>query len=332
VKHRRRLAGAATNMELKELRSLVALSELGSITTTAGKLHLSPAAIHKQLKVLEDELGVRLYEKIGRRLQLTQAADLLLPYMKELLAQHDAALSALAEWKGMKRGVVRIGAGPAMSSYILPPLLKRFRRAYPAIDLFVQSGNTVFLLESLGKGSLDLAMLISSDLMEGPGFQVDAHWDFEMVLVSHLRNAPRHCRLADLRRFPFILYQKGSRMEEAIDRYFAGHGCRPRVTMTFDNAEAIKAMIQAGFGVSMLPLWIVDSDLRHRRLSLIRQQEPPLISRIALVSRKSSYVPQPIQAFINEAKRIEWRSPRLTTAHASSFTKGDASLKTIQLP
>lgn len=300
-------------MELKELRSLVALSESGSITRTAEKLHLCPAAIHKQLKVLEDVLGVRLYEKFGRRLQLTQAADVLLPYAKEMLAQHDSAMSAVAEWKGMKRGVIRIGAGPAMSSYILPPLLKRFRRSYPNVDLFVQTGNTVFLQECLGKGALDLALLISSDLQEGPNFHVNAAWDFEMVVVSHLRQAPRHCSLADLQKLPFILYQKGSRMEAGIDRYFAANNFRPRVIMTFDNADSIKAMTRAGLGVAMLPMWIVDTELRNRRLFAIRQAEAPLFLKIALLSRRSKHVPQPIQAFIAMMKAVEWKRPRLTS-------------------
>ncbi len=316
-------------MELKELRSLVVLSNLGSITRTAEKLHLSPAAIHKQLRVLEGNLGVRLYEKMGRSLQLTQTAEFLLPYLKEILAQHDAALSALAEWKGMKRGLVRIGAGPAMSSYILPPLLKNFRRAFPDIDLFVQSGNTRFLLESLGEGSLDLVLIISSDLLEGPTFQVNAYWDFELVLVSHHRQAPRRCRLKDLQRFPFILFQEGSRMEQAIDRYFAGAGFRPRVIMRFDNAEAIKAMIQTGLGMSILPLWIADADLRHGRLSLIRQEEAPLLSRIALVSRKSSYVPQAVQSFIDQARDSQWKHPRLATdvARRHRATEPDEAAK-----
>ncbi|HEX2710813.1 MAG TPA: LysR family transcriptional regulator [Candidatus Acidoferrales bacterium] len=304
-------------MNLKELRSLVALVELGSITATAEKLYLSPAAIHKQLKVLEDELGVRLYEKIGRRLQLTQPTEILLPYLKEVLAQHDAAIAALAEWKGMKRGLIRIGAGPAMSSYIVPPLLKQFRRAFPDVDLFVQSGNTPSLLESLGHGSIDLALLISPDLTEGPAFQVDAHWDFEMLLVSHMRHVPRRCELGELGRYPFILYQKGSRMEKSVDRYFAANDFSPRVIMRFDNAEAIKAMTQAGLGISMLPLWIIDAELKSGRLAAIRQKEPPLFSKIALLSRKSSYVAQAVQAFIDQTRKFEWNRPRLATESKS---------------
>lgn len=302
------------NVELKELRSLVVLSELGSITLTAQRLHLSPAAIHKQLKVLEDELQVRLYEKIGRRLQLTQPAEILLPYWKDLLAQHDAARAALEEWKGMKRGIVRIGTGPTLGSFILPVLLRAFRRAFPDIDLVVETGNTPVLLGRLNEGALDLALLVSSDLLEGPTLRVEAYWEFELVLVSRLRHAPRRCRLEELHGFPFILFQKGSRMEEPIDRYFAAYGFRPRTIMRLDNAEAIKAMIRTGLGISMLPMWIVDSDLKQRRLGLIRQTEPPLLSKLALVSRISSFVPRAVQAFIAQAQKTVWRFPRLATA------------------
>lgn len=298
-------------MDLRESRSLIALAELGSISLAAGQLHLSPAAIHKQLKALEAELGVRLYEKAGRHLHLTQASDILLPYLRELVVQHDSALSALEEWKGMRRGLVRIGAGPTISSYLLPPLLKRFRKAHPGIELLVETGNTPVLLENLGNGSIDLALLVSSDLLEGRAFSVEVYWDFELVLVSHLRQAARRPRLADLKNSRFILFRKGSRMEEPIDRYFAGHGFDPQVSMRFDNAEAIKAMIYAGLGISMLPVWIVDKDIRQGRLNLIRQAEPPLLSKIALVSRRSSFVPQVVQGFVAEARKLEWRSPRL---------------------
>lgn len=99
-------------MEFRELRSLVTLAELASITLTAEKLCLSPGAIHKQLKALEQELGVRLYERVGRRLQLTQATEVVLPYLKEMLEQCDSALAALGEWRGMKRGWCASERGP----------------------------------------------------------------------------------------------------------------------------------------------------------------------------------------------------------------------------
>jgi len=299
-------------MDLRELRSLVTLAKLGSLAKAAGSLHLSAAAIHKQLKVLETELGVQLYEKVGRNLKLTQAAEILLPYSKDLLAQHDAALGAMEEWKGLKRGVVRIGAGPTISSYILPRMLKQFRRAFPRVDLFVETGNSIGLIERLGNGSLDLALLVSSQLPEPANLTVEASWDIEFVLVSNLRQVPRRCRIRDLQKFPFILFQKGSRIETLIDRYFREINFQPTVIMTFDNAEAIKAMIGTGLGISMLPFWIVDADLRKGAFSLIRQQEHPLLSKLELVSRKSTYVPKPVKAFVEVAREFKCRSPHLT--------------------
>ncbi len=293
----------------------MALSQLGTITRVAEHLHLSPAAIHKQLKTLEEGLGVSLYEKNGRRLQLTQATAVLLPYLNEMLAQCDSALSALEEWRGNKRGLVRIGAGPTISSYILPSMLKKFRTAHSGVELLIQTGNTQVLLENLGKGEIDLALLVSCDLIEAERFSVEAHWDFELVLVSHQRQMSRRPKLADLRNSRFILFPTGSRMQQPIDRYFAAHGFEPNVIMRFDNAEAIKAMIRTGLGISMLPMWIVDKDLKSRRLTLLRQQEPTLRSKIALISRRSSYVAHPVRAFIAQARQIDWKNPRLVAEH-----------------
>jgi DNA-binding transcriptional LysR family regulator len=317
-------------MEMHELRSLIALAELGSLAAVAQKLHLSPAAIHKQFRALEDSLGVRLYERFGRQLKLTRAAEVLLPYCREMLAQHEAALGALAEWKGLKQGVVRIGAGPTLSSYLLPALLRKFRRILPGVDLYVETGNSAGLIEGVGNGQFDLAMLVSSQFREEPNLAVEASWDVEYVLVSNLRNVPRHCAISALLPFPFILYSKGSRIEDLIDRYFAEIGFQPKVIMTFDNAEAIKAMIRTGLGISMLPMWIVDGDLKRGALSLIRQRERRLFSKVELASRKSNYLPGAVQAFVQMARTFRFRSPRLiyqsgASAHLRDSPKGPGS-------
>lgn len=299
-------------MELKELRSLLALSELGSISLAAGHLHLSPPAIHKQLKTLESELGVRLYEKVGRQLHLTQAAEVLLPYLKDLLAQYESALTAVEEWKGMKRGLVRIGTGP--SAYVLPAILKKFRRAYPGVELMVETGNTPVLLEALNRGELDLVLLVSADLVEKRDYLVEMSWDFELVMVSHSKQAKARPKLTDLSYLRFILFRKGSRMQDPIDHYFAANGFEPNVIMRFDNSEFVRSMVRAGLGVSVLPSWVVDRDLKERHLHLVRHSGPPLQSKIALVRRKSSFVPQPVQAFITIARSLEAKHlPLLTT-------------------
>jgi len=285
-------------MDLRELRSLVALADLGGIARASEKLHLSAPAIHKQLKLLEAELGIQLYEKVGRKLHLTQAAEILLPYSRDLLAGHDGAIAALQEWKGLERGIVRVGAGPATSVYLLPGLLRGYRRAFPKVDLVIETGNSPNLIEKLGNGSLDLALMVSSQFPEEPNLLVEQSWDMEFVLVCNLADVPRRCKMSDLKRFPFILFRKGSRMQNAIDRYFSDVNFHPSVIMAFDNADAIKAMLRAGLGISLLPYWIVGDELKKGRLTMIRQRERSLFSKLELVRRKSTYTPGPVAAFI----------------------------------
>jgi DNA-binding transcriptional LysR family regulator len=298
-------------MELRELRSLVALADLGGIARASEKLHLSAPAIHKQLKLLEAELGVRLYQKIGRSLRLTQAAEILLPYSRELLAGHDGAIAALQEWKGLERGIVRVGAGPATSVYLLPDLLREYRRAYPKVDLVIETGNSPSLIEKLGNGSLDLALMVSSQLPEEPNLFVEQSWDMQFVLVCNLPNVPRRCKISELKNFSFILFRKGSRMQNAIERYFNEMDFHPAATMAFDNADAIKAMLRAGLGISLLPFWIVGDDVKNGALTMIRQRECPLFSKLELVRRKSTYTPGPVAAFVELTRVHSFKKLRL---------------------
>jgi DNA-binding transcriptional LysR family regulator len=170
------------------------------------------------------------------------------------------------------------------------------------------------LLDGLNRGALDLALLVSADLVEKDAHCVEASWDFELVMVSRKRHPATRPHLADLRGARFILFRKGSRMQEPIDRYFAAHAFEPNVTMRFDNAEFIRSMVHTGMGIAMLPFWVVQRDIKERRLTLIRPAEPPLHSKIALVRRRSGFVPRPVQSFIESARALDARDLRLLTS------------------
>jgi LysR family hydrogen peroxide-inducible transcriptional activator len=298
-------------METRALRSLVRLSELGTLTRCAEALNLSAAAVHKQLKGLESDLDVRLYERVGRRLRLTQASEVLLPHARNLLADHDMALSAVREWKGAKHGSVRVGTGPTLSSYLLPSLLEEFRRLHPGVELFVETGHIHELVQGLTAGALDVLILVSSRLTEQPTMVVEKEWDYEIVFVSGKRTSTRPRRMACLSNAPFILYKNGGLFESHIDTYFSEARLTPRVAMRFDNAEAIKAMTRLGLGISGLPMWIVDAELRERRLFVIRLEERPLIGQLSLVRRRSGYLPKPVSAFVELAQQWQWKGVRL---------------------
>jgi DNA-binding transcriptional LysR family regulator len=295
-------------MEIRELRSLLYLADLGSLAKTADKLHLTSPAIHKHLKLLEDELGVQLYERAGRNLRLTQAAYVLLPRIRNMLIEYDAAIQELEELKGLRRGLVRIGAGPTFSSYVLPLLLEEFRRNHKEVELFVETGHTPQLLDDLNKGALDLAIIVGSELTAEGDFEIRQEWDFEFVLTAPPGQLPRRCALSKLQAQPFILYRKGSVMENHVDRYFAAYRFHPRVAMRLDNAEAIKAMVKSNLGISLLPFWTVADEVKQRKLTITRLHEPPPIGRLVLVTRKSGHLPHSVEAFIEVAQKWQWKA------------------------
>lgn len=292
-------------MDLRQLRSFVTLAKLKNITKTAEMMNLSAAAVHKQLKNLEEELEAPLYEKIGRRLQLTPAAQVLLPHATDLLMRYESTLEALREWKGAKRAVVRLGSGPGISIALLPELLAEFRALYADIEVVVETGSTVWLIDKLLEGGLDIAIMVSPGT-DGPGparLTEEVSWDFRIVLVTAVADAPRRCSLQDLASVPFILFKSGSQVEKAIDAYMAEHRFHPRVSMRFDNVEAIKAMLKIGPGISLLPQWAVVHEVHDGGLKLIQQTEPPLISRIVIAVRTGGYLSDSARALIETARQ-----------------------------
>jgi DNA-binding transcriptional LysR family regulator len=300
-------------MELRQIYSLVLLAETGSLLRVAQLCHLSPGAVHKQLKALEQELKACLYVRQDGGLRLTQAAQMILPYLREIVGQRDAAVAALADWRQAKRGQVRVGAGPIFSSQLLPALLKRYRRKFPGVDVFVEAGNGPHLREHLLGGSLDLIFDMALGVPGQPNLEMTAQWEARIAFVSAIPGVPVACRLQDLQAVPFILFQKGSPMDELIQGYFNGLSFRPTVIMRSDSAETIRSMVRARLGVSLLFLWNVTADLRSGAVQLLRPDAPPLTSRMALVKLRSSYTPPPVAVFIELARRMQWKDLHLTT-------------------
>ena len=293
------------------MRSLVLLAKYGTIQETAESCHLSPPAVHKHLKTVEKEFGVRIYAKRGGRLELTDAGRLLLQFVREILAQHEAATAAMHDWQGARRGVVRVGAGPSFTTLLLPQLLKRYRHRFPNVDIFVDTATGDHLLHRLRGGHLDLIFDLGSSALEEPGVEVLAQWESPGGFVSGRTNIPNPCDIQQLKRVPFILHQEGTRMERIVEAYFDQIGFRPRVMMRSDSAEAIKAMVRSGLGISVLFYWNIGWEPPKSPLAVLRTNAPPFVSEIALIKTRSHYTAPAVLQFITLAKKMSWKNLHL---------------------
>lgn len=298
-----------SELKLHELRTLDALARSGSIVGTAKALFMSPAAVHKRLELLGEKLGVPVYEVIGHDLRLTDAAKVVLPHVRTLLSHYEAIFSSLREWEGSDRGSIRIATGTTVSVYILPALLEAYRRVAPGVEIVVDTGTTPQVLDSLAEGASDVVITLATARVEEPVYRVQARWESEMVIVTTPERPYGPCALSELATVPFILYRDGSRLGAIVEQYFAQVGFQPRVAMRFDNPETIKAMVRSGLGISVLPRWVVETELTAGRLLRIEQREPPGSVKMALITRRDAYTPRAHQAFLELARGWEWRAP-----------------------
>ncbi len=298
-------------MELRNVRSLVKLAHTGSITRAAADLDLTPAAVHKQLRVLERDLGVKLYQKMGGALHLTEQGKLLLPDLQRLLDDERSVMERAEGSKQLRSGVVRIGSGVSMSACLLPPLLRRFRKQHPGIDIYVEAGNIPALLASLRRGALDVVFLTEEVLGRSRTELVfEAHWQYELVFLAPRRMAPRRCELAGLSKKPFILFGTGFRL---MEKYFEDLGFNPRVTMRFDHADAMRAMAEAGLGIAVVPYWSVPR-AGNASTWILDQKEAPLYGHIGMARLKSAHVPRALQSFLDLAKECGFPPARMARA------------------
>jgi DNA-binding transcriptional LysR family regulator len=292
-------------MEFREILSFVLLAKSHSILETSRGLCLTPGAVHKHLKTLESELGVRLYEKRDGSLCLTEAGKGILPYFQDILDRRDAAIQATSDWKRETAGVVRVGAGPSFSSLMLPKILSRFSRKYPKVEIFVETGSGSHMRESLQLGTLDLVFDIAYPAVDPDEFTVMAMWESELGIVSARPDLPPHCALSRLASVPFILFQKGSPMQDMIDAHFARIGFQPNVVMRSDSAEAIKAMVKSRLGVALLFLYNATQDIRNGSIRVIHTDKR-LSAGMILLKRKSAFTSRSSLAFATLAGQMSW--------------------------
>ena len=293
-------------MELREIQSFVLLAKSHSILEVARELRLTPGAVHKHLKTLEEELGVRLYERHDGTLRLTAAGEVAFPHFLDVLDRRDAAIRAISDCKEQTAGLIRVGAGPNFSSHMLPRILSKFRHAYPQVEVYVETGNGSHLMESLRNGALDLIFDVAFPDTKPPEFTPMALWESHVGIVSALSDLPAHCRMERLIKVPFILFQKGSRMDAMIDSYFQRISFRPQVVMRSDSAEAIKAMVKSRLGVAMLFLYNANQEFKTGSLRIIHTDAPPLSARMVLLKRDSSYTSKALIAFTKVAQSMNW--------------------------
>ena len=274
------------DLNLVHVRTLQAVVDHGSFSRAAESLHLSQPAVSLHIRQLEERAGHRLLERMGKRAFATKAGEILLEHAVRALDELEAARQSLERLRGVVAGRIRVGTGATASTYLLPPLLRRLRSRYPALELVVVTGNSAEIVAAVAGNQLDLGIVtlpVSSRSLAVSPLRVDPL----VAIAAPGRAWRKHPAITapDLARHPLILYERGGTIRRVIDEWFRRGRATPRIAMELGNGEAIKKLVEAGLGLSIISAMSVRAELRSGALVAI-PLEPALSRRLGIVSRR----------------------------------------------
>ena len=297
-------------MELHQLRVFQAAVRSGGFTRAGEALHLSQSTVSLHIKQLEDELGCPLFLRVGKRVLVTEAGNLLLQHTDRIFRELKNAEMNVRELSSGERGTVRFGVGAATLTYRLPQILADYNRRFPDIDLVVVAATTEALLDAVRCHELDLAIIMSA--VPEPGLTFTPLGTEELVVVlnqNHPLARRRFLQPADLAALRFILYKKNGVMQRLIDDYFRSLNVTPRIAMEVEGIEAIKSLVRAGLGASLLPLCVVEGAGRPPQLRILRVRKAPLVRHLSLAALDAQILPNAIRALTASLVRGLSRHP-----------------------
>lgn len=272
---------------------LPTLCELGSGRTfaeAAARLRLTPSAVSHQMRVLEAQVGFRLFERVGRRAKLTPEAQRLVSVIAEHLPPIDEALEALLDDGSTVRGSVRIGGALPFSRLWLRPRITGLMRRYPELRLSVSFGAPSVLLPKLQSGLLDLVLMaeqVESPLLASRRIFVEEFW--AVCSERYLDGAAAPSSVKELPQQRFIVYDENRPMHDAWWRSVAGNKApAPNVVCSIANLDEMLHLCEAGFGVAVLPNYLVNDAVTRGKLLRLLPRRPAPQNPVHLVWRKNA--------------------------------------------
>jgi DNA-binding transcriptional LysR family regulator len=255
-------------MDLANLTAFIAIAEIGSFSGAGERLHLTQPAISKRIAGLEQQLNVRLFDRLGREVSLTEAGRALLPRAYQILNVLDDTRRALTNLTGEVTGRLTLATSHHIGLHRLPPVLRTFTRLYPAVALDIQFLDSEVAYEEILHGRAELAVIT---LAPEPHTLIRSVpvWDDPLDFVA----APEHSlalqgtvSLADLAREPAVFPGGNTFTHHIVHRLFESQGLAPNVAMSTNYLETIKMMVSIGLAWSVLPRTMLDEQVTRFNL------------------------------------------------------------------
>ena len=237
-----------------------------SFRKAAEELYLTQPAVSLQIKALEEDIGVQLFDRTGARIALTEAGKVLLRYSQQASALFAQAEQKIAALSGDRAGELALGASTTIAQYVLPRLLGEFTGEHPRVHLTLISGNTEQIVSAVEKQKIALGFI------EGPAHSRDVKTEpfleDDLVLIvsaAHEWAEQKSISCSEIATVPLLMRERGSGTRRVVEMALERHGVKLnslRIVMELDSTEAIKSAVEAGLGIGFVSRWAIAKDLR----------------------------------------------------------------------
>jgi len=277
-----------------------------SFTKASNELFITQPAITKHIKELESEFEVKLFDRIGNKISLTQAGNILLSYTDHILSLHNEVKFELSQLKGSLEGNLRLGASTTIAQYIIPAALAKFNERFPEIKLSLANGNTEHIERQLLKNEIDIG------IVEGKPTNADIRYSTflndELLVFASAQNViiPPLVSNDEFLNLPLVLRERGSGTLEIIEKSLQHYQISPKqlnVLMFLGSTEAIKSFIKTGNGVGIVSRFAIEQELSNNIFRLINTPSLKFHRQFYFISPKG---PEPVglaKLFLNFLKK-----------------------------
>lgn len=266
-------------MTLDQLRIFIAVAEREHITQAAAALNLTQSAVSAAVAALEERHAVRLFDRVGRRIVLTEAGRVFLGEARSVLARAEQAERVLGDLAGLKRGRLRLGASQTVANYWLPPLMQQFRAEHPGFDLELVTGNTTEVAKMVHAATVDLGFIEGE--VQDPTLSILSLPGDELALVvapgHHWAAQPPTTRAA-LKAARWVLREPGSGTRAVCAAALALHGLSIddiEIALELPSNEAVRSAVEAGAGATVLSTLVVAPSITAGQLVRVPFDLPP---------------------------------------------------------
>jgi DNA-binding transcriptional LysR family regulator len=257
-------------LDSRQLRAFAVLARTGNFTRAAQELGLSQSAVSHAMRSLEDEIGCRLLDRVGKKTTLTPAGEQLLFHTEKILREMGSARQGITQLGTWGQSRLRIGAGVSVCQHVLPAVIREFKESFPTCLLTVEPAEGVTALELLRSQRVDAVVGLQPGRDEPLEFR--PLFDDELVFVMHplhpWAQAGRVDRATIIKQ-SYLLYHRASSTYRMTQDYFRSEGIVLPASIEFGSMEAIKELVKAGLGVSVLAPWIARTELAQGSLAAL---------------------------------------------------------------